>query len=81
MPIIRLCNTCGKTKKLEEFEKGRKGKPTCRCKQCHAEYQRLKRNEEGKKRLIQRRLADRIERLLLFAELNNIKIKIEVQND
>lgn len=73
----RHCNYCGLDKPLTEFEKGRGGKYTTRCKACHAKYQRAKRSGTD----LAMRLQNRINTLKQFAEQHNIEVYIEVRND
>ena len=37
---MKVCNTCGKNKKLESFSRRKNGSYVARCKSCHAEYLR-----------------------------------------
>jgi len=44
----RECTRCGDEKRIEEFEKGKGGKYTTRCKQCASKYSIRRKKEKNK---------------------------------
>lgn len=71
------CSVCHQIKHISEFERGRNGKPTSRCKACANAYKRARYAGTKLNLLLEQRIA----KLQRFCNEHNIKIKVEVLNE